>query len=254
MQQGITMRPMRLSELLDASFALYRREFVPLVFVALSTQALPLILTLFVELGGGVGERPLLWLASVVASLILGQVGIAASTFIVAEAYLGGTITPQEAFRRAAPFIGRLLLAAIASGLLFGLGFILLIVPGVIIMCALAVTGPAIVLENQPTATAGMSRSWNLTKGFRGKVFGAYMVAFFIILLPGVALGAISVAATASAESASAPAVAVLLVQMILQVLAYPYIYVLTTLLYYDFRVRKEAYDLEMLSTSLGAA
>jgi hypothetical protein len=41
---------------------------------------------------------------------------------------------------------------------------------------------------------------------------------------------------------------------MALQVLAYPFLYVLTTLLYYDFRVRKEAYDLEMLSTSLGTA
>jgi hypothetical protein len=130
----------------------------------------------------------MLYLLAMVASLILGQVGIAASTFIVAEAYLGGSITPRDAFNRAAPFVGRLVLAALASSLVFFVGLLLLIVPGIIFICALAVTAPALVLENQPTATAGMGRSWSLTKGFRGKVFGAYLVAFFIILLPSVAL------------------------------------------------------------------
>lgn len=245
---------MSLGDLLDASFGLYRRQFVPLIFVALATQTIPLALGLYVEASGGMLEHPIAWFVSVLASIALGQLGIATSTFIVAETYLGGSITPNEAFSRAQPFLGRLILAALASGLLYGLGLLLFIIPGIIIICGLAVTAPAIVLENQPTATAGMSRSFFLTKGHRGKVFMAFVVAFMLILLPGIALGAFSVAAASATGSVTSGVIIFLVVQAVLQVLAYPFLFVLTTLLYYDFRVRKEAYDLEMLSTALGVA
>ncbi|MGQ0649794.1 MAG: hypothetical protein ACT4P7_19750, partial [Gemmatimonadaceae bacterium] len=254
MQQGIMLRPMSTSELLDASFGLYRRLFGPLMFVALCTLTLPQALGVYVEVAGGVTEQPLLWLVGVIVSLILSQVGIAASTFLVAESYLGGTITPQDAFRRAAPFVGRLIAAAFASALLYFVGMLLLIIPAIIFICALAVTAPALVLENQSSAVAGMSRSWNLTKGFRGKVFLAYFVAILLIFLPAIALGAFGLAAAAAAGSMEPSVIVVLLMQMVLQILAYPFLFVLTTLLYYDLRVRKEGYDLEMLSASLGAA
>lgn len=246
------LRPMSLSELLDASFGLYRSQFIPLVFVALCTQALPLALSVYIEVAGGAIEMPVTWLVTMLVSLVLGQVGIAASTFMVAESYLGGSITPQDAFRRAAPFVGRLVGAAFASALLYFFGLLLLIVPGVILICGLAVTAPALVLESQPTALAGMGRSWFLTRGFRGKVFVAFIVAFLLILLPGIALSAFSVAAAATTESLTVSVVILLVVQMVLQVLAYPFLFVLTTLLYYDLRVRKEAWDLEKLSASLG--
>ena len=254
MQRDMTLRRMSLGDLLDASFGLYRRQFVPLVFVALATQTIPLALGIYVEASGGVLEHPIAWMVTMVTSIALGQLGIATATFIVAETYLGGSITPSEAFSRAQPFLGRLILAAFASGLLYAVGFLLLIIPGIIVICGLAVTAPAMVLENQPTATAGMGRSWSLTKGFRAKVFGAFVVAFMLILLPGIALSAFSVAAATATGSVTMGLVIFLIVQAVLQVLAYPFLYVLTTLIYYDLRVRKEAYDIEMLSTSLGAA
>jgi hypothetical protein len=253
MQRDMTLRPMSLGDLLDVSFGLYRRQFVPLVFVAIATQTIPLALGIYVEASGGMFEHPIAWVVAMMASIALGQLGIATSTFIVAETYLGGSITPSDAFSRAQPFLGRLIVAALASGLLYALGFLLFIVPGIIVVCGLAVTAPAIVLENQPTATAGMSRSWQLTKGFRGKVFLAYIVAFLLILLPGLALGAFGAAAASASGSADLGMVVFLVIQALLQVLAYPFFFVLTTMLYYDFRVRKEAYDLERLSSALGA-
>ena len=45
-----------------------------------------------------------------------------------------------------------------------------------------------------------------------------------------------------------------LVIMWVLQLLAYPFYYVLTTLFYYDLRVRKEAYDLEMLASRLNPA
>jgi hypothetical protein len=254
MQTGTMLRPMSLAELLDAGFGVYRRQFVPLVMVALVTQSIPLALNLYVEMAGGALVRPMLALAGMIAAVVLASIGQAASTFIVAETYLGGSITPGAAMGRATPFMGRLIAASFLSALLWGVGFILLIIPGLIIVCGLAVAAPAIVLENLPRATNGLSRSWNLTKGFRFKVFLVYVVSFLLIFLPAVALGGLGMAAATQAETVTGAAFGMLLVVTLLQLLAYPFFYVMTTLMYYDFRVRKEAYDLEMLSSSLGAA
>lgn len=252
MQTGPLLRPMSVPELLDATFGLYRRQFAPLVLVSLATQAIPLALGAYVELAGGAVEHPGAWMASLLVGMVLGTIGMAASTFIVAETYLGGSITPADAFRRSTPFIGRLITAAVLSFLLYFFGLLLLIVPGIIALCGLSLVAPATVLENQPSATAGMSRSWQLTKGHRRRVLVAYIVAFLLIGLPTIALGVFSVAAASATGSAMLLGVATLLVGMALQVLAYPFLYVLTTLFYYDVRVRKEAYDLEMLSAALG--
>ena len=40
-------------------------------------------------------------------------------------------------------------------------------------------------------------------------------------------------------------------IEALLQVLAYPFLYVVTTVLYYDLRVRKEGFDLELLASTL---
>lgn len=247
------LRPMGLGELLDASFRLYRHLFVPMVFVSIVTQALPLALNVFVEAGGGLFAHPVAYLFAVLTAVVMGQIGIAASTFLVAEAYRGRSLTPRDAFVKARPFVGRLISAAMASGLVIFIGLIFLLVPGIILMCGLAIAAPALVLENQPTGTAGMRRSWQLTEGYRGKIFVAYLVAFLFISLPGIALGAFTVVASDGGSIAIGAAV-FLAVQLLLQILAYPFLYVLTTLMYYDFRVRKEAYDLEELAASLSSS
>ena len=136
--------------------------------------------------------------------------------------------------------------------MLYAMGLLLLIVPGIIMICALIVTTPALVLENIPSATGAMGRSWQLTRGFRGRIFGAIVVAFVLIAVPTIALGAlVGLLGGVSEEFAL---IVVLLMTSLLQLLAYPFFYVLATLFYYDLRVRKEAYDLEMLAGRLNPA
>ena len=252
MTGNLTLRPLSLAELLDASFGLYRRLFVPLLFVSVVTQSLPLALSIYVEASGGALVNLTLWLLSSVLAVVLGQIGVATSTFLVAEAYLGGSLTPQQAFTKATPFLGRLIASAILSAMLYAIGLLLLIVPGLIMICGLVVTAPALVLENIPTATAAMGRSWQLTSGYRLRIFGAIMVAVVIMAIPAIALGAI--AGVIGAISEQLAVITILLLVSVLQLLAVPFIYVLATLFYYDLRVRKEAYDLEMLASRLNPA
>jgi hypothetical protein len=251
--QSFQLRPLSLSELLDASFGMYRRLFAPLTLIAVATQAIPLAINVYLGLQGPDTLQLGLTFVGMVIAVVLGSIGVAASTFVVAETYLGGNASPQDGFSRAMPFLGRIIGASMLSSLLFGFGAILLIVPGVIAICGLAVATPAIVLENLPTAMSGLRRSWQLTKGEKGKIFLAYLVAFMLIFLPGFALSVVSVAGAAATATETAAVLTFLLIQSLLQLLAYPFMYILTTLLYYDMRVRKEAYDLDVMSASLTA-
>ena len=60
---------------------------------------------------------------------------------------------------------------AILSGLAIGAGFLLLIIPGIIVYCMLYVSTPAAVLE-RPGITGALSRSRELTQGHKLEIFG----------------------------------------------------------------------------------
>ena len=57
-------------------------------------------------------------------------------------------MTVGELFSAAAPAIGSLIIWGILSGIAIGIGFVLLIIPGLILMTIWAVGAPAIVVED----------------------------------------------------------------------------------------------------------
>lgn len=245
------LRPLSLGEVLDTAFGIYRRLFGALLFISIFTQTVPLALGVYVQAAGGALENLSLWVLSVGLTLVLSSVGTAASTFVVAETYLGEKLSPQEAFLRSTPFMGRLIGTSIQMSLLIGVGLLLLIVPGIIAACGLLLTPSALVLEDLPGGTPAMRRSWELTAGFRAKIFAALVVSFLLLIIPSAALSVFAVGAGAGDVSEATVTVTLLIVQSILQILVYPFFYALTTVLYYDLRVRKEGFDLERLASSL---
>ena len=273
------LRPLSVGEALDTSFGIYRSLFASLLSVSVATQAIPLSIGVFIESSGGATAHPGLQAVALVLSLVLGAVGTATTTFLVAEAYLGGGLTTQQAFRKATPYIGPLIAASLLSVLVLGMsvlivavgtaalamaagtrapvvigvGLVISGIVGIAVFCALAVVTPAMVLEELRRATAAMGRSLALTRGHRLRIFFALFVVLLLLFLPAVALSGFALAAGRS-ESGSPLLVAILMVTSILQILIYPFIYVLLTVLYYDLRVRKEGFDLEMLATSLQQA
>jgi hypothetical protein len=245
------LRALSLGEVLDTSLGIYRQLFSPLLLVSILTQSVPLALSVYVEASGGVLQQPALWTLSMGLALVLGSVGTAASTFIVANAYVGTAITWRDAFLRSTPFMGRLIGTSMLVSLVVGVGLILLIVPGVILLCGLVLTPPALVLENLPGGSPAMARSWALSRGHRGRIFAGLLVALVLLLIPGIALGGVVALGVGADMAEETLAVLAMVVTALLQVLVYPYFYVLTTVLYYDLRVRKEGLDLEMLASSL---
>lgn len=253
---GPVLRPLRLGEILDVSFGLYRSLFLPLLVVTLVTRALPLAVSAYVESAGGMVANLPLYLGSLILDMVLGAIATAASTFIVSESYMGRRLTASEAFSRAGPFIGRLIGLGILTSFVIVLGFMLLIIPGVILTCGLALSTPAMVIESQASATAAMGRSWALTRGYRTKIFVALVVVGFLMYLPFLALGGIAAVTLGSEPGAGGMTGFLGLTSLaaVLSSLIWPLFYCVLTVCYYDLRVRKEAFDLEVLAAGLAKA
>lgn len=102
--------------------------------------------------------------------------------------------TPGQLLRAAVPVIGSLILVALAVGILTVIGFLLLVIPGLIALTVWSVAAPVVVLEH-PQGLKAMGRSRQLVSGNGWQVFG-------VILVLGVAVAIVAGVIEIAAESA----------------------------------------------------
>jgi hypothetical protein len=155
--------------------------------------------------------------------------------------------------------MGRILLASLLMALVVGLGFMLMVIPGIILGVGLALAIPAVVLEPGRSASGALSRSWELTRGSRWRIFGLGIVLFVLLYIPVVAIsGLVAVlvprGAGPSFAASSTSTIIALAIGGLVQLFIYPLFYCVLTVTYYDLRVRKEGFDLELLASSLQTA
>jgi hypothetical protein len=247
-----------MGEILDVSFGLYRVLFVPLLMVSIFTKGVPLIASVYLQSSGGALAHLTLSVVISVLNLVLAAVAAAASTFVISENYMGRRITAVEALRRSVPFIGRLVALALLTGFVVGIGLLLIFIPGFILLAGLVLATPALVIEGIPNATDAMGRAWSLSRQHRLKIFACVLVAAILIYLPGLSLGAYAAVSAMGSDSGATgvDSISVLWLAIItaLQVLIYPLLNCVLTVAYYDLRVRKEAFDLEVLAAGLSRA
>ena len=245
------LRPLSIGEILDGAFTLLRRHFGVMLSISIICQGLPTALGLYVEFAGGIEAQFGLWavaqLLSIVGYLLLNG----AAVRVVSEAYLGRTSTVGDAMGFATGKMGGILVSGIAVSIIAFLGFVLLIVPGVIALCGYALVIQVVVLEDLKASTDALGRSWSLTKGFKGKVLTLWFVLFMFLMLIFIGFGVVAALAAGFAPVLAVPAIVAL---ALVWLLVYPLMSCVFTLLYYDLRVRKEAFDLELLSQQVGLA
>ncbi len=93
-------------------------------------------------------------------------------------------------------------------------------------------------------------RSWELTRNFKLKLLGLGIIAYLIAnFVPSAFVGGIGGYAALS-NPALQPAVVV--VSALLPIVLAPILPCVFTLLYYDLRVRREGFDLQLLGQQLG--
>jgi hypothetical protein len=253
------LRPLSAGEILDVSFQLYRRHFAPLATVAFVCSGVPVLLSLFIQAAGGMLANLTLSLLYYVIFTVLSAIATAATVFIVSESYLGRPLAAGAALSRATPLLWRLIVCSILLALLVGIGLLFFLVPGVILASGLVLAFPALVLEPDATPTGALARSWALTRGSRLRMFGLLLTLLVLIYIPIVAVTSIAALALPGEQfagpgiSGTAGLLAVALAGVV-QLLIYPLFYCVLTVAYYDLRVRKEGFDLEVLASTLQPA
>ena len=90
-----------------------------------------------------------------------------------------------ELFSHAAPYVGTLILNGILAGIAIAIGFVLIIIPGLILLTIWAVISPSIVVEDKGVFEA-FGRSRELVRGHGWQVFGAIVLTFLIIVVVGI--------------------------------------------------------------------
>lgn len=200
---------------------------------------------------------------------------------IISDSYLGQEPELGAALRFGAAKIVPLILVALSKGLLLaviylfgalGIGLmvllgrllgpavgVLMIFVGVValiwlvawVACGYGTTTPIIVLEELPSSFDAFGRSWELTRDKRGKVFGTVVVAYVISqFVPQMfVLGIVSILGAVGNTSLQPLFV---VITSLLGIVLSPILPCALTLLYYDLRVRREAFDLQILSEQLG--
>lgn len=249
------LRPLTVGEILDVSFTLYRRHFAPLAGVALVCSGIPVILNMFIQASGGMLQNLPLVLVYYIVFAALSSIATAATLFIVSDSYLGRTIDARAALRRAGPFIGRILICSMLTGLVVFIGFMFFVIPGIIFLAGLILAIPAVVIEGK-RAGAALARSWELTRGSRWRMLGLLLVLIILLYIPLAAIGGIIAIFVPGAGSIlSTPnvtlSVAAVALSGLAQIFIYPLFYCVLTIAYYDLRVRKEGFDLEVLASTL---
>ena len=271
-------RPRSAFEIIDASIQLLRRQYLQFVtiaaalyvpFIGVVAYAFPRLqamqgMTQPSEIFGTMGPIIILYLFAFGWMLIVEcAIGLA-----VADSYLGRPIRAghslRQALGRSLPILG----AGILKGLLFmllfaGVGVLaglsaLLGVFGIVLAVAAAVVGgcwlyaslfavPLLVVFEGLGGGSSISRSMALAKGGTPRILG-------VLLLSWLIYGAVAVVFSLIGQLVSPLTGS--LIGFIAGPFIYPMIPAVVTVLYYDMRIRKEGYDIQLLSQSLdsGAA
>ena len=163
-------------------------------FETYQSQAGPLLGGALIVIGiAGVIEGILAITGSLILALLGVLIGLAASFLytgyvvkLVQDVRDGRRdFTVGELFSHAAPFVGTLVLNGILAGIAIAIGFVLIIVPGLILLTIWAVIAPSIVVEDRGVFEA-FARSRELVRGHGWQVFGAIVLAFLIVFVVGL--------------------------------------------------------------------
>jgi hypothetical protein len=285
-QNSINLRPMRLVELLDAAFRLYRRNFLTYIGIMALMQVPISLLTLGSSLltaqgfqtintsSGMPGPQYFLGigatlLVSLLTFFLVRGVATAALTRSIAASSLGNQLSILESYKKMGSSVGSLLLSLFLAGLL-QLGLVLwTLVPCVGWVSGLGMTFyfgfviielivPVVVLE-KCGASATLRRTWELARKRFWWFLGLNGVLYLLnLLLVGPALlissalgGALTSMGVANMDLTTLTmlnAAIQSLLTMLVSIIYYPLQLIVIILAYFDLRVRFEGFDLALQS------
>jgi hypothetical protein len=260
------LRPLSTGELLDRTFSLYRSHFG--LFVGIF--ALPYLVVLAFRLVGLVfqSQTPqisnilmnLVWsMGALFLILIVSAASQAAAVVAVSNLHLDRPASVMDSFSTVKGEIPGVIGVSLLVGMASGVAFFAFIVPGVLLLIMWSLAVPAKVLEHR-SATDSMSRSMELTKGSRGRIFVIGLLIFVLsigvswLLQWPILIAAGFSMKTGIQRMAIGWQVAALVAEFVSRSLVGALGTIALSLVYYDQRVRKEAFDLQLMMSTIDAS
>lgn len=231
----------RIGAVLSKTFTVLGRQFGKFFLLSLLPM-IPALLFTLLTISAARNGTPVagfgIWSAAAgIITFILQIIAQATTLFGAFQEMRGQPFTVGDStamgLRRAVPVIG----VALLAGILTGLAALLLVIPGIIVLCMLYVAIPACVIEKLGV-TASLGRSSNLTKGYRWPIFGIMLLVAVVGLIIMFVLGFLTFGNF----------VALQILVFAWKVIATAFGAVLAAVIYHDLRVAKEGIDIENLA------
>jgi hypothetical protein len=274
---ALRLRPLQISELLDETFRMYRRNFWLFAGVSLSLAVPSLVASMLAgnfktfgmffsifsnpdaftrQAAIGPDINPLyLGLSYLLIALLL-PFTASANIQAAVDVVRGQPTSVPAVFGRV---LRRyfLIYAVILLNLLVGVLILTcLLIPVVVwILVRWSMAIPVMVVEGGGPINA-VRRSWSLVRGHWWRLLAIFLVAYFLTSIISSGVGALvgGLAALVPGLSADVRGGAFLTAITLSSALVEPVLPIVLTLLYFDLRVRNEAFDLDVLAAAAAAA
>ena len=253
------LRPLAVGEILDAAFAVYRRNVFALWKIVAVVVALPAALNGALAVAqrqvgtsnnSSSGSLVVLELLFVVVTFVALALATAAAYRLVADAYLQRAVDPDASLRFGLKRIGSVMWVSIILGLGVICASIFLLIPGVYLYVAWSVAIPVLLAENL-RGTKALGRSRALVRGRFWPCLGVLALSF---LLQFIVLFAIIFVLAAIVDTTGNDTLLFFeqsISTLISNTLVLPFQIAVTTVLYIDLRVRKEGFDVQLMASAL---
>jgi hypothetical protein len=267
------LRPLGIGEVLDVALKIVWRNAATLVrvvvFVVFPVQVLTGVLAASaspasLNSGGTFGANDRISsndVKAVVAfAVVAGVLGFLSSTLAsgacfraVASAYLGERTGWRASLAYALRHLHSIIWVSVLGALVAGLGVILCIIPGVYLWVTFTVAIPVLLTEGVRGRHA-LGRSRALVRDYWWRTFAVVLLGTVLTSILGGAINGAIVGVTSiqSGDNSFAAVVLSILAGTVSSVLTTPIIAAFITVLYVDLRVRKEAFDLQLLAQRIG--
>ncbi len=191
-QQPSTLPPFRVGKVLSDTFKTFFGNFFR--FWAVSLLVMVPMIAGFWAMGAFMAPSPDAPVPTATTGFFIGFFGtmawafvsmavmMAAVTYGAIEHQAGRKATLLDMLKVAVRSLFPVVVALVLSGILYVIGWLLFVVPGIIVGMMLCVTVPAIVAEGLGPLK-GMHRSRDLTTGFKWPILGCFLVMMVVVQL-----------------------------------------------------------------------
>jgi hypothetical protein len=265
------LRPLGIGEILDAAIKVFTRHWKPLVMSTLGLVTPVAILAVLVlasidpqllelvpesepEEPGASDAAALAGLGVISLMAIVALIVAYAGCFkAVCDAWLGARPDARESIRYGFRRFWRVFALSVVWVAFMLVAWIPCFIPLIWFGVAWSVSVPALLFENAGPFRA-LGRSWQLIKGRWWASFVLVVVCYVLVSIIGVLvqMPLLLITEAVAGESAAANAVAQIISYSLSYAVTIPYFAAVLTILYFDQRVRKEGFDLQLAAEGLG--